>query len=57
MKSLLKSSQVVHDFLTEKKGYFLDPVKHRNMTNYFLEGVLKGENWAPHKTYSEGWES
>ena len=57
MKKLISSSSVVYDYLTEKKGLFLDSLKHKSVTKAYLNGLLKNEIWAPEKTKSENWKN
>ena len=42
MKTIIKSSQIIYDYLVEKKGYFLDKIHTAGFNDAYLEGLMKG---------------
>ena len=55
LKTLINGNRMVYEYLTEKKGYYLDPFKSNFITNTYLRQLVKEEIWAPIKDESENW--
>ena len=57
ISKLLDSKQLVYDYVTEKKGYYLDSINTKAITNKYLEGLLLGNYWAPTKSLQDNWQT